>query len=255
LKISIITVAYNSARTIGDTLESLGAQSHSDIEHIVVDGGSTDGTREIVAARGSAVSRFVSERDEGIYDAMNKGLSMATGDWVGFLNADDTFADSQSVERIAYAAMTGTDVIYGDLLYVDEAMDRTIRYWQAGEFRPERLRLGWMPPHPTLYVRRSITQSLGGFDISLRIAADYEYMLRLLTAPNVRVSYLPRVLVRMRTGGASNRSLGALMLKSREDLKALRRHHVGGWLTLFCKNLRKVPQFIRRPLPHLHSHL
>jgi glycosyltransferase len=249
VKITIITVAYNSAGTIADTLASVAAQTHADIEHIVVDGGSTDGTQAVVNARGSAVSRFVSERDAGIYDAMNKGLAMATGDWVGFLNADDAFAHTHIVAAIAKAAASDADVIYGDLLYVGEESGRTVRYWRAGRFQPRRLRLGWMPPHPTLYVRRSLMKTVGGFDTTLRIAADYEYMLRLLTRPSVRVRYLPQVLVRMRTGGASNRSARAVFVKSSEDLTALRRHRVGGWFSLACKNLRKLSQFVRRPAP------
>lgn len=249
MKITIITVSYNSATTIADTLRSVAQQSHPDVEHLVIDGGSRDHTLAIVAAEGAHVVRVVSERDAGIYDAMNKGLRLATGDVVGFLNADDMLASPQVLAQIASAAAE-TDVVYGDLLYVDkDRPDRLIRYWRSGAFRHERLRFGWMPPHPTFYLRRSLLSSVGPFDTDLRIAADYDFMLRCLSRRELRVAYLPEVLVRMRTGGASNRSLTALRDKSREDLRALRKNGVGGWLALLCKNGRKLPQFLRRPLP------
>jgi glycosyltransferase len=246
MKLSIITVSYNSAATITDTLRSVARQTYVDVEHIIIDGGSRDATLAIVAAEGAHVARVVSERDSGIYDAMNKGLRLATGDLVGFLNADDMLASPQALAQIAAAAV-GADVVYGDLVYVDkDRPERQIRYWRSGAFRRERLRFGWMPPHPTFYVTRSFLASVGAFDTDFRIAADYDLMLRCLVRPELRVAYLPHVLVRMRTGGASNRSLAALQTKSREDLLALRRNRVGGLLTLLCKNLRKLPQFIHR---------
>jgi glycosyltransferase len=246
MKLSIITVSYNSAATITDTLRSVARQTYVDVEHIIIDGGSRDATLAIVAAEGAHVARVVSERDSGIYDAMNKGLRLATGDLVGFLNADDMLASPQALAQIAAAAV-GADVVYGDLVYVDkDRPERQIRYWRSGAFRRERLRFGWMPPHPTFYVTRSFLASVGAFDTDFRIAADYDLMLRCLVRPELRVAYLPHVLVRMRTGGASKRSLAALQTKSREDLLALRRNRVGGLLTLLCKNLRKLPQFIHR---------
>jgi glycosyltransferase len=248
MKVTIITVSYNSATTIVDTLQSVARQSHPDIEHIIVDGGSKDDTLAIVYADGCRVSRIVSEADRGIYDAMNKGLRLATGEIVGFLNADDMLATPDTVARIAAAASPGADVVYGDLVYVNkDCPTEVVRYWIGGAFSTSRLRYGWMPPHPTLYVRRTVQEALGSFDLRLRIAADYDFMLRCLSRPNIRVAYLPEVLVHMRTGGVSNRSLTALLNKSREDLFALRKNGVGGWLTLLCKNARKVPQFFQRP--------
>lgn len=248
MKITIITVSYNSAATIGDTMRSVARQTHADIEHIIVDGGSKDSTLAIVRAEESRVARVVSEADKGIYDAMNKGLRMATGEFVGFLNADDMLASPDAVAKIAAAALSAADVVYGDLVYVKkDRPTEVVRYWSSGAFSADRLRYGWMPPHPTLYVRRSVQEALGVFDLRLRIAADYDFMLRCLNKPGVRVAYLPEVLVRMRTGGASNRSLKALRNKSREDLFALRQNGVGGWFALLCKNARKLPQFFRRP--------
>ena len=244
LKITLITVAYNSAATIADTLASVAAQTHAEIEHIVIDGQSTDATIEIVRRHGAHVSTLVSEPDDGIYDAMNKGIALATGELIGFLNADDVLNGNDAVSSVARAAATGCEVVYADLVYVrNDDLDRVVRHWRSGGFRRSRLRFGWMPPHPTFYVRRELLREVGGFDTSFRIAADYDFMLRCLARPAVKVSYVPQVLVRMRTGGVSNAGLSSMLRKSREDLVALRRHSIGGLLTLVAKNLRKLPQY------------
>jgi len=248
VKVTIITVAFNSAAMIGDTLSSVAAQTHPDIEHLVIDGASRDDTLKVVAEFGSRVAKVVSEPDRGIYDAMNKGLAMATGDLVGFLNADDVFADSGSVAALVESARrTSAHAIYGDLVYVRaDDLSSVVRVWRSGVFDRRRLRFGWMPPHPTFYVRREMIQALGGFNVGYRIAADYDFILRCLSESGITVDYIPRVLVRMRTGGASNRSMRALWRKSQEDLQALHRSGVGGIGTLFCKNVRKLPQFFKR---------
>lgn len=246
MKVSVITVCFNSAATIGEALASVAMQTHPEIEHIVIDGASRDDTLAIVRAQGAHLSRVVSEKDSGIYNAMNKGLRMASGDLVGFLNADDTFAHPDVVASIARtaAAHPQADAVYGDLVYVrDGRPQQVLRHWHSGVFRRERLRFGWMPPHPTFYLRSSRLAKLGFFNESLRIAADYDFMLRCLSRPDAQAVHIPDVLVRMRTGGASNRSLKALARKSGEDLRALRENRVGGWFTLLCKNLRKLPQF------------
>jgi glycosyltransferase len=249
MKISVITVAYNSAATIADTLVSVASQSHPDIEHIVIDGASTDDTLGIVRDCGQHVARFISESDRGIYDAMNKGLRLATGDLVGFLNADDMFAHRDVIASIARAAQQdpAADAVYGDIVYVRaDRPDQVLRYWRSGEFTRSKLRFGWMPPHPTFYVRAARLADIGHFDDQLRIAADYDFVLRSLARPNARAAYVRDVLVRMRAGGASNHSLKAMLRKSREDLLALKRNGVGGWPTLICKNVRKLPQFLER---------
>jgi len=250
VKISVITAVYNRAATIGESLRSSCEQSHPEVERVVIDGGSTDGTLDVVRSFGSNIATVVSERDHGIYDALNKGVQAATGDVVGFLHADDLFHDNAVLSRVV-TAMTDPSVaaVYGDLIYVSkDRPDRIVRDWRAGEYSPAKLRRGWMPPHPTLYVRRSVFESVGAFDTSLRIAADYDWMLRLLLAGH-RVAYIPHVQVRMRTGGASNRSLGNIMRKSAEDFAVLRRNgfsHVAAATTLLSKNLRKLPQLVRR---------
>lgn len=247
MKISIITVAFNSAATIADTLRSVAGQCHADIEHIVVDGGSGDATVALVKSLGRPGTVLISEPDRGIYDAMNKGLRAATGELVGFLNADDVFADERVVADIAAAAeQPGVHAVYGDLVYVAQnQLDQVVRHWRSGAFAVSRLVYGWMPPHPTLYFRRDLLGSVGEFDTSFQIAADYDYVLRLLRRDGLVVRYLPRVLVKMRTGGVSNRSIRSMLLKSSEDWRALRKNRAGGILTLLCKNLRKLPQFIR----------
>lgn len=234
--------------TIVETLDSVARQTHPDIEHIVVDGGSSDETLALVARHGAHVARVVSETDEGIYDAMNKGLRLASGDLVGFLNSDDTFASADVVACIAsHAAEDQSDVLFGDLVYVDPARDQPlVRYWRAGAFSMAKLRLGWMPPHPTLYVRRQVIARVGFFDAKLRIAADYDFMLKLLVQVDLKVTYIHQVLVNMRIGGASNKSVAAMIRKSKEDLGALRKHKIGGLTTLLFKNLRKLPQFLPR---------
>lgn len=249
-KISVITITLNSAATIADTLRSVAFQTYPEIEHVLVDGNSSDDTLAIVKEYGRSGVRVLSEPDGGIYQAMNKGLRLAQGELVGFLNADDVYQDANVLEDVARAAQDQrVDAIYGDLVYVSRTNPtRVIRHWHSGHWAHRRLLFGWMPPHPTLFVRKALLDLLGGFDEQLRIAADYDLMLRLLNRPDVRVAYLERVVVRMRTGGASNRSLPMMWRKSREDLVALQRNRIGGWFTLLCKNVRKLPQFVQGKL-------
>lgn len=245
MKISLITVCYNSAATIADTLRTVDAQTWPDIEHWVIDGGSRDETLRIVDQHRQPWRLVLSEADKGIYDAMNKGIARATGDYVGFLNADDMFESDHAVAAIAARAAEGADLVYGDLVYVS-ATDtrRVIRHWRSGSFEPGQLSRGWMPPHPTVYIRKGLLQQLGGFDTSLKVAADYDLMMRCLVRKQATATHVPEVLVRMRAGGLSNGSLASILRKSREDLAVIRRHHQGGWLTLAFKNLRKLPQFM-----------
>jgi glycosyltransferase len=248
LKISVITAVFNRHSTIADALQSVAGQSYGNVEHIVVDGGSRDGTLEVLNAARDQIDVLISEPDHGIYDALNKGIARATGDVVGFMHADDVFADSDVLARIAGAfSDQAVDAVYGDLVYVHEQnMDRVIRYWTAGQFSKSKLNWGWMPPHPTFYVRRSLYAQLGGFDLRYHIAADYDTMLRFLGRGEVRAAYIPEVLVKMRLGGASNRSLANILQKSKEDYLALRRNGVGGLGALAWKNLSKVGQFLGR---------
>lgn len=248
MKISVVTAVYNNRDTIAEALDSALAQTHPDVELIVIDGGSTDGTLEVLRGYADRLAVLVSEPDRGIYDALNKGIARASGEVVGFLHSDDLFADAKVLSWIDAAfANPATDAVYGDLLYVRKAdPGRVVRGWRAGAFTPSRLARGWMPPHPTFYVRRALYGQLGGFDATYRIAADYDCMLRFLGKGGIRVAYIPAVLVKMRVGGASNRSLRNILRKSREDYRALRKNGVGGMAALVWKNLSKMPQFLRR---------
>lgn len=245
VQISVITVTRNCAATVGDCLASVAAQAWPRREHVVIDGASTDGTLALLEARRAHLAVLVSEPDEGIYDALNKGIAKARGDVIGFLHADDVFADDQVLARVAAAFADPTvEAVYGDLQYVSrDHPARIIRHWATAPFTPARLKRGWMPPHPTLYVRRSVYDRLGVFDTRYRIAADYDFMLRLFTQLDLRAVHLPAVLVKMRVGGVSNRSLGPILRKSWEDLRALRENRVGGIGALMWKNVGKLGQF------------
>lgn len=251
MKISVITATFNSAATVGSCMASVASQDWGDIEHVIVDGGSTDDTLDVVNNAERAPDQLVSEPDKGIYDALNKGIAMATGDVVGFLHSDDVFADEAVLSRIADAfERESVDAVYGDLQYVRAAdLDAVIRHWTAGEFSRKKLQWGWMPPHPTLYVRREWYEQIGGFDLNYSIAADYHSMLKLFGNPEFRAAYISSVLVKMRVGGASNRSLTNIVRKSREDLRAMRETGVGalgGYGALAWKNVSKVGQFLKR---------
>ncbi len=246
MKISIITITYNSAATLQHALDSVLSQTYPDIEHVLVDGASKDGTRELIEkyAREHANVRWVSEKDGGIYNAINKGIRMATGDIIGFLHSDDQLYSADSIEQVAEAFESShADVVYGDLQYCKGG--RVVRRWKSNAFSPRSLKFGWMPPHPTVYVRREVYQQVGEYDEWFSIAADYDMMLRIFKT-GYRTHYIPSVLVSMETGGASNRSTRARLSKTQEDCIALRKNHVGaGFLTVACKQLRKIRQFLR----------
>lgn len=241
----MITAVYNRVGFIGQAVKSVQAQTWANVEHVVIDGASNDGTLQFLQSCLGDKAILVSERDMGIYDALNKGLARATGDIVGVMHSDDFFADDRVLESVASAfADPEVDLVYGDLDYVaKDDTSRTIRRWKSGEYHRSKLAWGWMPPHPTLYLRRSVIERFGGFDTSFRIAADYDAILRYFGRGQARAVYIPRVLVKMRVGGESNRSLPKIFLKTREDYKALRRNGIGGIGALVWKNLSKLYQF------------
>ena len=250
MKISIVTASYNSAATIADTLRSVAAQTHRNTEHIVVDGGSKDDTEEIVRAHGGTDLKWVSERDCGIYDAMNKGLAIATGEVVGFLNSDDMYADPQVLERVAGAFRNPrVDVVYGDIVFVSQQdTTRVVRLWTSRPYTPGLCATGWMPPHPSLYVRRSVYEKHGGYDLAFPAAADFEMALRLLDKAQLTSTYIAHVQVRMRMGGQSTRSIRNIISGSREVSRACLKHGLPGGVHFAIKRLlAKVPQFLQRP--------
>ena len=245
-RISVITATYNRVQSLEQAVRSVQAQTWPAVEHVLVDGASTDGSPELLRRLVRPGDVLLSEPDQGIYDALNKGLRLATGDVVGFMHSDDFFADPTILARVAAAfADPAVDAVYGDLDYVaKEAPDRIVRRWRSRAYDPSLLGRGWMPAHPTLYLRRRVIERWGGFDTRFRIAADYDAILRYFGQGKVHAVYLPVVMVKMRLGGESNRSLGRILTKMREELQALRRNGVGGAGALFLKNTSKLRQFI-----------
>jgi len=245
MKISIITITYNSEKTLRDTIESVLGQSYKKIEYIIVDGLSKDSTCDIVRSYGDRIHTFVSEKDKGLYDALNKGIRLATGDVVGFLHSDDIFASTETVKLIAEAfTKFNVDSVYGDLVYVDaNDTNKIIRFWRSRKFSRARALTGWMPPHPTFYVKRKVYNDYGGFNTTFRIAADYESILRFLVRHQVSTFYIPLILIRMRVGGESNKSLKNIVRKSMEDLRAMHINGLISFAAIFNKNASKFKQF------------
>ena len=249
LKVSIITAVLNNRKTIDDCMQSIINQTYKHRESIVIDGGSTDGTRDLLEKYENSMTRIVSERDNGIYDAMNKGIKLATGDVIGILNSDDIYNDVTVIESVANAIMeNNVDSCYGDLVYVDKKnTDKIIRYWKSQPYRDGLFKKGWMPPHPTFFVKREVYRKYGYFNTDFKIAADYELMLRFIEKYKISTCYIPEVLIKMRMGGMSNRSLTNLFIKSSEDHKAWKINNLnGGIYTILLKNLCKLPQFINK---------
>jgi glycosyltransferase involved in cell wall biosynthesis len=245
LTVSIITVCYNSSKTILDTINSVNSQSYPEIEHIFVDGLSSDNTVEIINLNSQTKNVVISEKDNGLYDAINKGISIATGDVIGFLHSDDLLASSSIIlDLMTEMKSKKLDGIYGDLEYVDKYdTNKIIRYWKSCEFRSVILKQGWMPAHPTLFLKKQVYDKHGVFNTSYKIAADYDFMLRILKDNNLNYGYLPKVITKMRVGGASNRSLKNIIQKTREDYRAITSNNIGGWLSILLKNLSKIKQF------------
>jgi glycosyltransferase involved in cell wall biosynthesis len=251
LKISLITVCFNSAATLGDTLRSVAEQTYPEIEHIIIDGGSTDNSLDVIKNEGSRVGVVVSEPDKGIYDAMNKGIALATGDVIGFINADDFYSNNYVLSKVAdIFRHPGIDACYGDLCYVNQVETQSVvRYWRSSDFHPGLFSEGWCPPHPTFFVKRKIYQRFGCFDLSYRIAADVELMMRFLEVHRVRVRYLPEILVKMRMGGTTNKNLRNIAKQNDEILRALRKHGLAANLLAFFgrKIISRGKQFFSRP--------
>ncbi len=247
MKISIITSVYNNKSTIAESIESVLSQTYNNIEYIVVDGASTDGTLEIIKQYQDKISAFISEPDKGIYDGLNKGIQLATGDIVGFLHSDDLYQNNQVIETVAQTFKDNqVDSTYGDLIYVRQHdTSKVVRYWKSGAFSLKKLSQGWMPPHPTFFVKRKKYEEFDGFDTRFKIAADYDCILRLLGKHSITTYYIPKILIKMRVGGESNKSLKNLFLKSLEDIKAMKKNGIGRHPTsIIIKNISKIPQFL-----------
>ena len=208
MKISVITAVYNRRDTLSDAVRSLQAQTHVNFEHVVMDAQSTDGSLDLLHEIADARMKLVSERDDGIYDALNKGMARATGDVIGLMHSDDFFASDTVLEKVARVFEEhDVDAVYGDLDYVSATdTDRVIRHWVSGTFTRSKLKRGWMPPHPALYIRKEVVDRWGGYDTNYQIAADYDAILRWFGRGRINARYVPQVFVKMRVGGESNRS-------------------------------------------------
>lgn len=246
MKISIVTAVHNRVDTVADAIRSLHRQSFKEVEHLIQDGGSTDGTLEVIAGLSNESTSLQSEPDGGIYPAINRAIIRSKGDIVGLLHSDDFYASSTVLEKVAAAFRdSAVDGVYGDLQYVSVGdPPRVVRHWRSGRCTALQIALGWMPPHPTLFLRRTVFDRWGLYNTDFRIAADYDAMLRWIVGGRINLAYIPEVLVKMRVGGESNGSFSRVFLKSREDYRAIRRNGVGGVGTLLAKNLRKIPQFL-----------
>ena len=248
MKVSIITATYNSSNTIIDTLKSLENQSYPNIEYIIVDGASKDNTLEIVKKYSTKISKIISEPDKGIYDALNKGIDASTGDIIGFLHSDDIFAYSNAIEDLVNTLINEqSHAIYADLEYVSkENTSNVVRRWVSGNYKHSNLKKGWMPPHPTFFMKRNLYKQYGSFDLNFKISADYDSLLRYLWLNNISVSYLPKVVTKMRVGGESNRSFLNILKKTKEDILVLKKNNIFWIYPLLMKNLSKLPQFIKK---------
>lgn len=246
MKVSIITVTYNSEKYLADCINSVARQNYKNIEHIIIDGKSTDGTLKIIKQHSKHISYWISETDKGMYDAINKGLKMATGDIIGILNSDDMFASADSVRSIVDCFETSTtDSVYGNLVYVDASnTEKVIRYWKGISYKRSRFRYGWMPAHPTFYMRRGLLEKYGFYENHYFTAADYEFMARYLFLHKVSAQYIDAMLVKMRCGGISNISLKSRIRANRRDFLAMKKNKIPfSFAVSILKPLIKIPQF------------
>lgn len=245
-KLSLITITMNSETTLGDTLASIKQQRCKDFEHIAIDGASTDRTLEILENKGLPSTKIFSEPDAGIFDACNKGIQKASGSIIGFLHSDDTFNNPSVLEDVRRIfEEEAIDILYGDLAFVRaDKRTQTVRSWKAGDFSRRKLMFGWMPPHPTLYVRPEIYEATQGFDTQFKISGDYHSILKIFSMQNTKIRYNPSVMVDMALGGASTDGLASRVKTIREDYRALKMAKVGSPLTVACKRIRKVHQFL-----------
>jgi len=243
MKVSIITVCFNSADHIEDAIQSVAAQDHEDIEHLVIDGGSTDGTVDILKSYDQQISYWISEADRGIYDAMNKGIAVASGEVVGILNSDDFYFDETIISQVALAFEDPQlDAVYGDLIFVDPCnLKKTVRTYSSAKWNPERFARGYMPAHPTFFVRRKYYEEYGLFEIDYKIAADYEMLIRLLYVYKLTYKYLPLTMVKMRKGGVSSNGFKSNILLNKEIVRACLKHGIKtSALKIYPKYFNKV---------------
>ena len=246
MKISIITVVRNNVSTINDAIESVLSQTYKNIEYIIVDGSSTDGTVEVVQGYKDKIDKFISEKDHGVYDAMNKGIAMATGDVIGILNSDDIYFDKNSIESVVESFRENkTESIFGDLYYVDKYdLNKVIRYWKSSDFKLGSFAKGWHPPHPTFFVKKEVYEKHGLYDLELKVSADFDLMLRFLEKYQISTTYLHKVLVKMRIGGQSNNSIKNIIISNQSILRSFDKNKIKVNKLIYLIN-RLVPKIIQ----------
>ncbi|MEE2605023.1 MAG: glycosyltransferase family 2 protein [Bacteroidota bacterium] len=246
MRITLITATFNSASSIKTCLDSVVLQNYNDLEYLIIDGKSSDATLKIIKVyqKKFPFIKLISEKDFGIYDALNKGVQLASGDVIGFVHSDDFLEFNDIINDIVSMTKSeNLDGVYGDLQYVDKSnTQEIIRSWKSCDFKPRLLKQGWMPPHPTLFLKRDVYEKHGLFDLSYRISADYDFLLRIFKDPELKFGYLPKVITKMRVGGVSNQSLKNIIKKSKEDYRAIRINNIGNFLTLVRKNFTKIKQ-------------
>lgn len=246
LKVSIITVTFNSAATLEQTILSITQQTYTNIEYIIVDGGSTDGTLEIIEKYKNKISKFISEKDNGLYDALNKGIDLATGDVIGILHSDDFYTDNNVVQKYVNTFIkNNSEAVYADLFYVDkDNTNKIIRKWKSGNHNPNSFLHGWMPPHPTFFVKKEVYQKFGKFNLEFKHSADYELMLRFIHKNKIKINYLHEFTIKMRVGGQSNFSIQNRIRANTEDREAWKVNDLKPrFYTSYLKPLRKISQF------------
>ncbi|MDB5200748.1 MAG: hypothetical protein JWQ27_157 [Ferruginibacter sp.] len=248
MKVSIITATYNSGKYLEDCIMSVMSQTHHEIEHIIIDGKSEDNTVSIIQKYSAHIAGWVSETDRGMYDAINKGMKMATGDVIGILNSDDILDAPDVIEAIVKSFINEkVNAVYGDLEYVAaDDTNKIFRIWKGKPYRRYRFQLGWMPAHPTFYIRRSLIEKHGGYESHYFTAADYEFMARYLYKYKVSAFYLPKLIVRMRIGGASNKNIYQRLRANRRDYLAMKKNNIPfAFLVSILKPLSKVHQYYK----------
>jgi len=246
LKVSIITATFNSSSTIADCISSVNEQTYHNIEHIIIDGASSDNTLQIIKSNPGRVTKIVSEPDKGIYDAMNKGIVESTGEVVAILNSDDIYYDSYVIEKVIESfMMSESDSVYGDLVYVERSnVAKNIRYWKTSEYKPDSFFSGWHPAHPAFFLKRTIYERYGSFDLTFSLAADFELMLRVIEKHHISSFYYPFPLVRMRLGGATNKSFRNIFTQNIECLRAFRKNKMRvNFLYPFYRLIPKIKQY------------
>ena len=252
MKVSIITVTFNSISVINDCLDSISSQEYDNIQHIVIDGASTDGTLSILEYKNSQINILISKPDNGIYDAMNKGIKIATGDIIGFLNSDDFYPNNKVISKVVkeFEKDSFLDACYSDLIYVDQFnTSKTIRYVKSSKFQEGLFSKGWCPPHPTFFVRRSVYKKFGNFDLSYKFASDVDLMMRFLEKYKIKSKYIPEVWVKMRMGGVTNKNLKNIWLQNKEIIHSFNKNNLSVNLLKFLilKIISRIVQLFKRP--------